>query len=158
MAKQNLSQPNDKSNRIKHGLSGTQIYITWANMISRCQNYKNEDFCNYGGRGITVCNRWKKFENFYADMGPRPSSKHSIDRIDNSGNYEPRNCRWATPKDQARNRRSNRLVLVDGRLITIAEAANIACISLALLHYRLKSGWSTQRALSRAKPYRPRRS
>lgn len=82
-------------------------YIAWENMRARCGNPKRPDYKNYGGRGITVCDRWRgSFPNFYADMGPKPSPVHSIDRINNDGNYDPDNCRWATRSQQRRNSRS----------------------------------------------------
>lgn len=96
---------NDCKN-IKHNLSRSYINACHKNMIQRCTNPKNPVFKHYGGRGIKVCDRWlgkDGFINFVKDMGKRPSSKHSIDRIDNDGNYEPANCRWATQKQQCNN-------------------------------------------------------
>lgn len=98
-------------------------YAIWCAMKSRCMDGA-QDSHNYFARGIRVCERWKSsFENFIADMGDRPSERHSIDRINNDGNYEPGNCRWATPSQQSRNNRRNRIVEIDGNRMTLAEAA-----------------------------------
>ncbi len=95
----------------KHGMCFTPEYKAWANMKDRCTKSNHKQYKDYGGRGIKVCEHWlESFENFYADMGPKPFPKilYSIDRINNDGNYEPNNCRWATSKQQADNRRSRK--------------------------------------------------
>lgn len=89
----------------KHGMSRTITYTTWTAMLSRCYDQRNASYSHYGARGITVCQQWHDFEKFHADMGPRPSKDHSIDRINSDGNYEPGNCRWATRAEQSANRR-----------------------------------------------------
>lgn len=90
---------------VKHGFSRTPEYECWGAMKERCYNIKNKQYNDYGGRGITVCKRWLDFQNFYSDLGKRPSNKHSIERINNDGNYEPSNVTWATRKEQQRNQR-----------------------------------------------------
>lgn len=89
----------------RHGLARSALYTTWAGMLQRCYNTKSTAYYLYGRRGITVCERWKTFENFAADMGERPSPTHSIDRKDNDKGYSPDNCRWATKKQQSQNTR-----------------------------------------------------
>lgn len=98
----------NRTGNITHGKTGSRIYQSWASMISRCFNEKNLHYKDYGGRGITVCARWRKsFQSFLEDMGERPESM-SLDRTNNDGNYEPGNCQWATAKQQANNRRPRR--------------------------------------------------
>lgn len=91
--------------RVTHGATSHPLFSTWAGMRLRCENPKASCYRNYGGRGITVCDRWLDFWNFVADMGTKPSEDHSLDRINNDGNYEPSNCRWATRREQNLNKR-----------------------------------------------------
>jgi len=93
----------DKENKLKHGKTHTRVYKVWLNMRQRCLNPNNKNYDRYGGRGITICDRWQIFENFLKDMG-NPLPKHSLDRIDNNGNYEPSNCRWTTADVQSYNK------------------------------------------------------
>lgn len=121
-------------------------------MKKRCLNPAERYYFNYGGRGITVCARWlHSFENFYADMGPRPAGA-SIDRIDSNGNYEPGNCRWATRHEQARNMRSNRRVTIDGETLTVAEWSLRSGIGQATIGVRIRNGWEARAAVYTA-PY-----
>lgn len=135
--------------RPTHGMRNTPEYSSWASIIQRCYNPNRGVFSHYGGRGIKVCERWLSFANFFADMGPKPSPDHSIDRYpDQNGDYEPTNCRWATQKQQMRNVGYNHLVEFRGREMTIAEACEIAGLKEGAVRVRLYRGWSIERALS----------
>lgn len=132
-----------------HGLSYAPDFYTWKSMMSRCRDPKNPSYHHYGARGIRVCQRWiESPQAFFDDMGPRPSSRHSLDRIDNDGNYEPGNCRWATPQQQMVNRRVNRHVTHDGVTRTISEWASSVGMSRGVLRHRIALGWDFAKALS----------
>lgn len=130
-----------------HGMSRTKVYRAHRAILQRCLNKNCRARKNYSGRGITVCTRWLKFENFYADMGDPPTPKHSIDRINNNGNYSPSNCRWATHKEQARNQRSNKKVFYMGKRKTVAEWAEIFGHSSKDIYQRISRGWTAKRAI-----------
>lgn len=131
-----------------HGLDSHPLAPLWRAMIRRCENPKNKDFPHYGGRGISVCEAWHSLKTFIADMGERPSSKHTLDRIDTDGNYCPDNVRWATQKEQQRNRKNNRLIAFDGETKCLAEWAEEKGLKTATLWNRLRLGWSVERALT----------
>lgn len=139
-----------QGNNRSHGESKartTKEYRTWAQMRGRCYNKKHDSFNNYGGRGITVCERWKKYQNFLADMGRAPSTEHSIDRKNNNGNYEPGNCRWATKKEQSNNTRKNRFLEYKGQFKTISQWSDLLNRKHQIVRNRLHIGWSIERAL-----------
>lgn len=133
----------------KHGASGTLEYKAWHAMIQRCTNPKNHKWHRYGGRGITVCERWRlSYEAFLEDMGPRPKGL-TLDRWpDNDGNYEPGNCRWATPLQQASNRSTNRFVDVAGESITASEASRRLGPNRSTVSRRIREGWNPENAAS----------
>lgn len=132
---------------ITHDGTRTSEWLVWKNMRSRCTNPNTRSFPRYGGRGIKVCERWSDFQNFKDDMGCRPSPKHSLDRIDNNGHYEPGNCRWATQKQQQRNRTSNTPAEYLGENRPISEWAEMYGLTTMLLWRRLKMGWPIAIAL-----------
>lgn len=105
-----------------HGMSKTRIYKSWGQMLVRCRDPKNPQYKHYGGRGITVCDDWHDFQKFYRDMGPMPDGME-LERIDNNLGYSKENCRWATHKEQCRNRRSSKWVEYNGRRMTVAQLA-----------------------------------
>lgn len=133
---------------MRHGLRDSPTYVSWAGMITRCTNPRAKQFGTHGARGIRVCEHWREFENFLADMGERPSMKHSIDRIDNDGHYEPGNCRWATIEVQNNNTRHNKRLTFDGRTLNVKQWSRETGINYTTLHDRLNRGWSVERALT----------
>jgi len=106
----------------KHGMCGTPTYASWQSMKSRCMKEQDKQFYRYGARGISVCNRWLSFDNFYEDMGEQPECMQ-LDRIDNDGNYCLENCRWASRSDQARNRCTSKRWVVNGNMYETAMEA-----------------------------------
>lgn len=131
---------------------GHPLYQTWLSMRKRCFSPNDPDYRLYGGRGIHVCDRWNNFKLFVADMGPKPSPRHSIDRINNDGPYSPENCRWATPHEQSMNKRPSpprphKQFTVYGVSHTIEEWANIARCHPGTIHARLRAGWTPAAAV-----------
>lgn len=141
--------------QFKHGGTGTPEYSAWCDMKKRCLNQTDESFKDYGARGIKICSRWiDSFENFLADMGSRPSKTHSLDRIDNNGNYEPGNCKWSTDVQQIRNRRCTQRLECNGENYTIAEWSEKSGLDYDTIKCRIKSGWNPIDAVT--KPSRNR--
>jgi hypothetical protein len=137
-----------KSN-ITHGMRHTDIYNVWVSMKSRCYNIHNRSYPNYGGRGITICTRWKdSFESFFEDMGNPPSSVHQLDRIDNNGSYSLENCRWVTQKENCRNTRSNRFISFNGENLCLTEWQERYGLPRGCIAKRLKRNWTIEEALT----------
>ena len=131
----------------RHGMADTPIYKIWVDMRQRCCNSNRHNFKHYGGRGISVCERWQVFENFYEDMKDRPSARHSLERKNNDGPYSPDNCVWATVEVQRNNMRSNRWIEIDGRRLTIGAWAKERGIDERLIRIRIKRGVSERDAV-----------
>jgi hypothetical protein len=127
-----------------HKMSYSRVYVIWQLMIQRCENPKNDHYQNYGGRSIAVCERWHKFENFLADMGNCPKGM-SIERIDNNGNYELRNCKWATRKEQNNNSRRNHFIEFNGQKKTIQQWAEYFGIHHTTLRARIRLKWPIEK-------------
>ncbi len=130
---------------------GTPEFWAWSAMICRCHKPKTKLYHHYGGRGISVCVRWRhSFENFLEDMGLRPSRKHSLDRYpNNNGNYEPENCRWATQKQQMNNTRCNVVLHLGGESATVSEWAEITGKTQSQIRWRIAKGWSVEDVLTK---------
>ena len=135
--------PNHKT----HGQSETKVYLVWRSMIARCYNKNVIAYKDYGGRGISVCDKWRdSFENFISDMG-LPPPKHTIERKNNNGNYEPENCLWASYKVQANNRRGNRIIVINGISKTMSQWSEEYGVKVGTIWSRLKNGWSPELAV-----------
>lgn len=155
----NLNRPNTRScgclrkettskTKRTHGMTESATYRIWTHMWQRCTNPKNKRWMQYGGRGVSVCARWESFENFLQDMGEKPVG-HSIDRINNDGNYEPANCRWASIKTQQNNTSTNHLITAFGKTMTVTQWAELIGIRAHTIHARLTCyGWTPEEALS----------
>jgi hypothetical protein len=132
-----------------HGMNGTRPYNIWRGMLDRCRNPSRKEFKNYGGKGITVCQRWLEFSSFWEDMEIGYSDDLTLDRIKNDRGYEPGNCRWATKTEQARNTSRNRLVNLDSRQVCISEAAEIVGVNRFALRARAEKGESGERLFAK---------
>ena len=150
-----LARDVTRKRSLKHGhcVNGTRtsLYSIWNGMIERCRNPNCKDYPRYGGRGIKTCKRWlRSFESFVADMGPRPTRLHSIDRYpDNDGDYRPSNCRWATNKQQDRNKSNTIKVTFEGRVLPLIDLCEEKGINYGNVHRRIyKFGWTLKRAIS----------
>ena len=130
-----------------HGMTNTQIYEAWSHMKQRCDNPKDKMYKHYGARGITYCNEWEKFENFYKDMKNGWEKGLYLDRIDNNGNYHKENCRWVNAKISANNTRHNRTITIDGESLNIRQWEEKMGFNRNTIHSRLKNGWSEQDAV-----------
>lgn len=131
-----------------HGMTNSPEWAAWHSMRDRCHNPNAQSFHHCGGRGIEVCERWRNsFENFYADVGPKPSVKLTLDRIDNTKGYEPNNVRWATWEQQENNRRNSRWIEIDGERKTVPQWAKDKNIKQVTIKARLRLGWSDRDAV-----------
>jgi hypothetical protein len=135
----------------RHGMWRTAEYRIWRGMRDRCLNVNSKDYPSWGGRGITINPRWDLFENFFADMGKRPSPQHTLDRKDNNGPYSKKNCRWATRSEQQLNTRRNHLVTLRGETLPLVVWARRLGLSWSLLDGRLRAGWSEEKILAHAR-------
>lgn len=134
-------------------MEGTPTYDVWAHMLDRCRNRRSKMYSRYGARGISVCDRWQSFENFLSDMGQKPDGL-SLDRIDNNGNYEPGNCRWATDRMQNRNRSVSPVYEWKGEMRSLADLADEHGLKWRRVYERVRMGWSLEDALTIKRAHR----
>lgn len=155
-----LQRERASATSLQHGMSTSSEYTSWSAMISRCEDEHNLRYARYGGRGIRVCSQWREsFAGFLADMGPKPSANHSIDRIDVDGNYEPTNCRWATPVEQARNTSTNHWITVGGETLVLQDWADRLGVTQSAIRRRLDRGMSeTDAIMTPFRRFRQRRT
>lgn len=154
-----MSKGNWNKRNWKHGGTMSTEFKSWTSMKSRCLNKLHNSYARYGGRGITICERWiHSFENFLADMGKKPSLDYSLDRINNDGNYEPSNCRWATRNEQQNNTKKNIRLTHDGKTLTLHQWCDLLGFRYRSIKSRLHKGWPVDKALTvplaKRKPYR----
>jgi hypothetical protein len=152
-----LKSERSRMAHLTHGQAGTPLYRVWHGMISRCQDERATAYYKYGAKGVRVCARWRaSFEHFLADMGPRPSSGHSLDRWpDPAGHYEPGNVRWATIHEQRRNRREDKTIEYQGRRQLLTDWTRELGLPFGAIRQRLRVGWSVEQAFT--VPLRPDR-
>lgn len=134
--------------RPRHGMSERPEFFVWNTMLQRCGNPNHNRYAVYGARGIKVCPEWRAFARFFADMGPRPSARHTIERIDNDRDYEPGNCRWATYSEQQRNTSRTIFVEYQGKTMPLREVGEITGTPYPRLFYRYSHGWPIEKAVS----------
>jgi hypothetical protein len=140
-----IRRPTDPTTR---GLSHTFAYRSWVNMLQRCDDQRHKSFKDYGARGITICERWRVFGNFLADMGERPAPGMTLERRDNDKGYSPDNCEWADKQRQSANRRSCIYLDINGERKTISEWARHFGVNKGALFSRIYMGWAPERAVS----------
>lgn len=136
--------------RTTHGMAKLRAptYIVWMSMRYRCEKPTHKSYKDYGGRGIRVCDRWQRFENFLADMGEAPAGMQ-LDRVDNSSGYSPENCRWATPRQNSNNKRSNHFLEFEDQRLTLAQWSRTLGIPRDTLSNRIRSGWNVANVLTK---------
>lgn len=143
--------------RVTHGMTASAVrkesheYWVWNTMVQRCTNPNIKNFSDYGGRGITVADAWLKFEGFFADMGPRPSDLHSLERTNNNLGYIKENCVWAERATQARNKRNNRMITANGETHCLQEWANRLGVNHTAIIQRIRLGWTPEAAVTTPK-------